>query len=150
MENCIKKIKIFLIFFFNFQTKKKKMDISIYKKKRNIFYTFFFTLIEISKEMIFFSLFSLVPQRDWIFRSILDSTQLSDRMFFTVSISLLHFFLFFGSHFFYTFLDKFELFQQYKIKIKAKNIAEDDLVKKTLKEALFGQLIIQPISLYFL
>ena len=126
------------------------MDISLYKKKRNIFISFFLTTIESSIEMGFISIFFTIPQRDWIFRSMLDATQLSDRMFFVIFSSLLHLSLYFGNHFFYTFLDKFELFQQYKIKIKAKNIAEDDLVKKTLKEALFGQLIIQPISLYFL
>lgn len=74
----------------------------------------------------------------------------SERSFFIFSTTLVHGVLYWCGNSFMLLCPKLGLFEQYKIPRTAREIPKQELIMRTFREALFGQLVVGPCTLYFI
>eukprot|EP01084_Bolivina_argentea_P187427 322843_1 len=74
---------------------------------------------------------------------------MSDRLFITLLVWLTHIVLYWTINPFFLICDIKGYFKKYKIERQKYKIPTKEQIKKTIKYALFGQLIIEPFGAYF-
>ena len=119
---------------------------------QNLLEIFLISMKDSILETLMVSFFFMLPQRDALYEGVLSYFQLSDKLVFVVFTTLTHCVLYFASYAFFEICERFGYFEKYKIK-QLSNKQEkpsNKLIFKTLKEAMIGQLIMQPIFLYIM
>jgi len=75
---------------------------------------------------------------------------MDDRLYFAITINLMHTIMYLLCNLTYLTFDYFELFSEYKLERKPYMIAKPNILKKMVMSAAFGQLVTNPISSYYI
>ncbi len=87
----------------------------------------------------------------WFVQLVLWSEQfMSQRMLFVAFTTIIHAVLYFGVNSMYLLLDKYAWLARYKIPRKSYQVPSEELVHKTLREAILSQFFFQPFLGYAL
>eukprot|EP01091_Cochliopodium_minus_P017034 TRINITY_DN6566_c0_g2_i1.p1 TRINITY_DN6566_c0_g2~~TRINITY_DN6566_c0_g2_i1.p1 ORF type:complete len:329 (-),score=34.68 TRINITY_DN6566_c0_g2_i1:79-1065(-) len=122
-----------------------------YEENMGIIELFVIYMLDSAIEVMVLSVFFILPMKDVIYQNLFDYFGLGDKMMFVVVTSLVHSLSYFFSFAFYQMCEQFNLLEKYKIKKTEKMKGpSQELILKTLKDALIGQFIFQPILLYII
>eukprot|EP00759_Apiculatamorpha_spiralis_P049434 PhF_6_TR44253/c0_g1_i2/m.68095 len=74
--------------------------------------------------------------------------QYDDRTFFMAGTLIIHAILYFGMNTILLLFEKFKIFESYKLPRSARMAVSKELFSKTILEAVIGQIVVAPISLF--
>lgn len=83
-------------------------------------------------------------------RWVIETCGHSERVFFTIFVTLMHMTLYFGFNSLFMYWDRNGIFEQYKLDRTPVMGPDEALIRKTQVEAIAGQLFIGPLTLWFM